>query len=374
MKVKNFSALMLILIFFAAVFAAVYYFILLPKFNQNKSVNVSSDALFGWKFPITKFPEVGPTSNQIAYSNIRDPGGIPSGLPVRLQIPVIGVDSAIEDALITSDGRMDVPAGATDVAWFALGPHPGQAGSAVIGGHFGINGNVSFVFYRLNDLKVGDKIYIVNDEGNTLAFQVRLIKSFDRNADATTVFTSDDGLAHLNLITCEGIWNQINGSYPQRLVVFTDSILSEGAAPTASIPSRSLSIGDRGADVVVLQTALEQRGFLIMPSGVAKGFFGGLTRIAVSKYQSSVGLPLVGVFGALTRAKLMPVTATIAVLPSLGIDNIAPTSPPNRATFFQIFIQLLKSLYATAVDGIITSCLLLAILFVAFKIISRLYR
>ena len=224
MKIKSLSTLVLILVFLAVVVVTVYYFILLPRFIHNKSVGISPDALFGWKFPVAKFPEAGPVSNQVAYSSVRDTGGTPSGLPVRLKIPVIGVDSTIEDALITSDGRMDVPAGAVDVAWFALGPHPGQTGSAVIGGHYGINGNVTYVFYKLSDVKVGDKIYIVNDKGETLAFQVRSIKSFDRDADATTVFTSTDGLAHLNLITCEGVWNQVNGTYPQRLVVFTDAI------------------------------------------------------------------------------------------------------------------------------------------------------
>lgn len=373
MKIKNLLALILIIVFFAVLSAAVYYFILLPKISQNRSSGISADNLFGWKFPVTKFPEVGPVSNQVAYSSIRDPGGIPAGLPVRLQIPIIGVNSAVEDALITKDGRMDVPAGSVNVAWFALGPHPGQRGSAVIGGHFGINGNVSFVFYRLNELKVGDKVYILNDKGDTLAFQVRSIKSFDRNADATTVFTSDDGLAHLNLITCEGIWNQVNGNYPQRLVVFADSIPSEGAAPVAVIPSRSLSIGSKGGDVIALQTALEQKGFLIMPSGVAKGTFGGLTRTAVSKYQTSVGLPSVGVFGPLTRTKLMPAITTVAVLPSAGTDDIIPSKSPDKVTFFQIFIQLLQSLYATLIDGIITTCLFVAIAFVLFKIVARLY-
>lgn len=130
--------------------------------------------------------------------------------------------SAIEDALITPDGRMDVPSGSVNVAWFSLGPHPGQPGSAVIGGHFGIKNGVPYVFYNLDKLKAGDMVYVVDDIGYVNAFVVRSISSFDRDADATTVFTSSDGLAHLNLVTCEGVWNQANDSYPQRLVVFTD--------------------------------------------------------------------------------------------------------------------------------------------------------
>jgi hypothetical protein len=48
---------------------------------------------------------------------------------------------------------MDVPAGSKNVALFSLGPHPGQVGSAVIGGHFGIKNDVPFVFYDLDKLK-----------------------------------------------------------------------------------------------------------------------------------------------------------------------------------------------------------------------------
>src|SRR6185369_3242697 len=110
-----------------------------------------------------------------AYSDIRDPGGLPRGLPVRLRIPIIGVDAAIEDAFITADGRMDVPEGSLNVAWFALGTRPGKVGSAVIGGHFGINQGVPFVFYNLDKLKVGEKIYILDDKDDTLAFMVRSI-------------------------------------------------------------------------------------------------------------------------------------------------------------------------------------------------------
>ena len=153
---------------------------------------------------------------------------------MRLRLPTIGVDSAIEDALITPEGRMDVPSGSVDVAWFALGPHPGEKGSAVIGGHYGIDNGIPYVFYNLNKVVAGDKVYIENDRGDTLAFIVRSIKTFDRDADATTVFTSEDGLAHLNIITCDGIWNQTNGTYPQRLVLFTDAMQAGGPELHAS--------------------------------------------------------------------------------------------------------------------------------------------
>ncbi len=362
MKISDPLRVLIIVVIFASIggFGAHFLF---TQFGHGQPMSKLPDKLFGWKYPTVKFPLVGTTSNQVVYSSIRDPGGIPQGLPVRLKIPVIGVDSAIEDALITPDGRMDVPSGSKNVAWFALGPHPGQAGSAVIGGHFGISNGLPFVFYKLDQLKISDKVYILNDQGDTLAFQVRYIKLFDRNADATTVFTSQDGLAHLNLITCEGIWNQVNGNYPQRRVVFMDAVASEGAAPASSIFQRNLSIGSQGADVVALQTFLEEKGFLAMPPTVAKGYFGKLTRSSVAKYQTSVGLNANGIFDSLTKGKLIP---EIAIKPALPATALEPTPELSKT---QTFVGLIKDLFGNFKDGLVTCLLIISIAFIIFKII-----
>jgi hypothetical protein len=67
--------------------------------------------------------------------------------------------------------------------------------------------------------------------------------------------------------------------------------------------SSNLTIGSRGADVVALQTFLESKGLITIPAGVAKGYFGALTRSAVSAYQAMKGItPTAGYFGAITRA------------------------------------------------------------------------
>lgn len=371
MKIKL-RILLLCAVFFVGIAGIGFYFFVLPK-----DTHAVPDKLFGWKYPVVGFPEVGPSENIIAYSDIRDPGGVPKGLPVRLKIPIIGVDSAIEDALITPDGRMDVPAGSKNVAWFSLGPHPGRVGSAVIGGHFGITDGAPFVFYNLDKLKEGDKIYVIDDGGDTIAFVVKSISLFDRNADATTVFTSHDGLAHLNLITCEGVWNQIDGNYPDRRVVFTDAIATEDImVPNAEAIStfyRSLSIGMRGTDVAALQTVLEEKEFLIMPRGVTKGFFGTLTRAAVKKYQISVGLPSVGIFDFSTRTKLISEFRDISVFPNAGTGSVPSSSILSKISpsIFQISIRFIDGLYGTAADGIVTSFLLISIIFVALKIIIR---
>lgn len=226
----------------------------------NESVLISApdnniDPSFGWKFPVSEFqPMTGRVRNMGAFSALRTKG-IPRGLPERLIIPKIGVNTAIEDAQITSDGRMDVPKGSINVAWFSLGPQPGQIGSAVIGGHFGIKDGIPFVFYNLDKLVPGDSIYIVDDYGNNIGFIVRSIELFDRNGDATSVFVSNDGLAHLNLITCEGEWNKVNGTYPERRVVFADLVAP--AANVSAVTSNANNVsklplfGDNGTPISI---------------------------------------------------------------------------------------------------------------------------
>jgi len=144
------------------------------------------------------------------------------GLPVSLKIPVISVDSVVIPVGFTSDGAMDVPKGPTEVAWFNLGPRPGERGSAVIAGHYGWKNNIPAVFDNLNKLRKGDKIFIEDEKGVVAAFIVREIRIYSKDEAAPDVFGSSDSKAHLNLITCTGDWNKEEKTRSERLVVFTD--------------------------------------------------------------------------------------------------------------------------------------------------------
>lgn len=143
-------------------------------------------------------------------------------LPVRLKIPSINVDAPVEYAGLTSDGAMDVPKGPVNVAWFNLGPRPGENGSAVIAGHYGWKNNIPAVFDNLHKLSKGDKISTEDEKGVTTVFVVREIQIYGKDEAAPDVFGSDDGKAHLNLITCAGVWNKAEKTRSERLVVFAD--------------------------------------------------------------------------------------------------------------------------------------------------------
>jgi sortase (surface protein transpeptidase) len=144
------------------------------------------------------------------------------GLPLRLRIPKISVDSSIVNVGILADGTMDVPKGPDGAAWYQLGPRPGEIGSAVIDGHSGWKDGIPAIFDYLYKLRKGDKINIEDNKGATISFIVSAIRNYDPSADATNIFTSKDNLSHLNLITCTGDWNDVTKSTNKRLVIFAD--------------------------------------------------------------------------------------------------------------------------------------------------------
>lgn len=144
------------------------------------------------------------------------------GLPVRLKIPVISLDSIVESVGFTSDGAMGIPKNQEDVAWFNLGQRPGEIGNAVIDGHYGWKSKKPSAFDGLYKLRIGDKIFVEDDQGAVVSFVVRESRRYDQSSNAPDVFVSKDDKSHLNLITCEGEWDKVSRTYPNRLVVFAD--------------------------------------------------------------------------------------------------------------------------------------------------------
>lgn len=184
--------------------------------------------LIGVSFPLLLAFFSSPSQDVIEIKDIKqnEPMSFPKevvvGLPIRLKIPKIKVDAIVEYVGIAPDGLMDTPKGPDNVAWYELGPHPGENGSAVMAGHYGWKDGKMAVFDKLNEMEIGDRVYVEDEKGVTTTFVVREIRNYDPMADATYIFSSNDGKAHLNLITCEGTWNKDQKSYSKRLVVFAD--------------------------------------------------------------------------------------------------------------------------------------------------------
>lgn len=142
------------------------------------------------------------------------------GLPVRLRIPRIGVDAAVEHVGLTEDGDMASPAAWENAGWYRNGPRPGEEGNAVIDGHLDSYTGTA-VFWDLRELRPGDEVEVEGDDGIIRVFRVTGSRSYAANDPSARVeiFGDADGV-RLNLITCEGAWS--TEGYSERLVVFTE--------------------------------------------------------------------------------------------------------------------------------------------------------
>ncbi len=144
--------------------------------------------------------------------------------PTTLKIESITVAAPIYPVGLTPEGDMDITEDPMQTAWYEPGPKPGEVGSAVIAGHYGWKNGVPSLFNELNTLKPGAEIKIVAEDDKELTFAVTHIENYSYKDDATEVFRSNDGKAHLNLITCQGEWNKGLSTYSERYVVFTELV------------------------------------------------------------------------------------------------------------------------------------------------------
>ena len=164
-------------------------------------------------------PTKAPPANIPPVTSGAAPGNV--GLPIRVLIPSIGVDAAVEQVGVTADGAMDTPADPWNTGWYAPGVKPGQTGNAAIAGHVDYHGIGPVVFWDLNKLAVGAEVLVVTDNGQTLRFVVRGSEYYtDANAPLLDIFGPANTI-DLNLITCGGTFDPATRHYDQRLVVFT---------------------------------------------------------------------------------------------------------------------------------------------------------
>jgi len=180
-------------------------------------------------YPITILPVNSQNiQNLVAVQSVESlqststPERVGPGLPTLLKIPEINVNSLIEHVGLVNGKAMGVPEKQENVAWFTSSQRPGENGNAVIAGHYGWKNKRSSAFDNLYKLRKGDRIFVEDEFAETTTFIVREIRRYSPDADATAVFSSDDGNSHLNLITCEGNWEEDSKSYSRRLVVFAD--------------------------------------------------------------------------------------------------------------------------------------------------------
>jgi LPXTG-site transpeptidase (sortase) family protein len=144
--------------------------------------------------------------------------------PVHLTIAKIAVDAPLDYVRLTPQGALDTPDSPANAGWYDGGSRPGEKGTAVIDGHFGWKDGIPAVFDQLHKLSPGDLIQVKDERGQMISFAVRELRTYQKDQADKEVFATNDDKVHLNLITCEGTWNEAQKSYTNRLVVFADKL------------------------------------------------------------------------------------------------------------------------------------------------------
>ncbi|MBO3096027.1 class F sortase [Cellulomonas dongxiuzhuiae] len=146
-----------------------------------------------------------------------------ASVPVRVEIPAIGVDSELMRLGLQDDGTMEVPPAGFPAGWYDGAPTPGELGPAVIAGHVDWTTGPG-VFYDLAQLAVGDEIRVGRADGTTPVFAVTAVQEHPKDEFPTAAVYGDIDHAGLRLITCGGDWDRSVRHYTANVVVFAELV------------------------------------------------------------------------------------------------------------------------------------------------------
>lgn len=154
--------------------------------------------------------------------------------PVSISIPSIRVQSRVGNVGLKPDGTVEVPSGAgyDNAAWYRHSPSPGSLGPAIMLGHVDSKERGPSVFYRLAQLRHGDRISIERDDGTVAIFTVDSIGRYPKKRFPTKTVYGDTDHAALRLVTCGGAFDSSTGSYVDNVVVFASLAQSTQGAGT----------------------------------------------------------------------------------------------------------------------------------------------
>ena len=164
-------------------------------------------------------------------------GEAPDATLGRMRIPIIGVDAALGQRLV-SGSQMQNPTGPSDVVWYdlslweGLGGAPGAGGNAVFSGHVDYRAGIPWanaryqgdgVFRNLTLLAPGDVIEI-EIGGQTLRYAVIWQRQVEANTNTAEILTADVPVDSITLITCGGDFDSTTRSYAERVVIRAERI------------------------------------------------------------------------------------------------------------------------------------------------------
>jgi len=149
------------------------------------------------------------------------PAGAPRDQPTQLSIPGLGVDAQVVPVGVDpATGEMQVPQVVDVVGWYRFGPGLGErAGSTVIAGHVDAADQGRGAFFRLRELRPGQRFTVAGGDGRVRGYRVVSREVYAKTKAPLSRVFARDGAPRLTLVTCGGSFDRSTRSYRDNIVV-----------------------------------------------------------------------------------------------------------------------------------------------------------
>jgi len=144
-------------------------------------------------------------------------------VPVRLRIPALHVDTALQRLDVQADGAVAVPSSPTVAGWYERGPRPGQPGPAVILGHVDSHTGPG-VFINLRYVRPGTDVLVDRADGSSVTFRVTGVSRVSKTRFPTDLVYAPTLDSTLRLVTCGGSFDRARGSYRDNVIAYADRV------------------------------------------------------------------------------------------------------------------------------------------------------
>jgi LPXTG-site transpeptidase (sortase) family protein len=183
-------------------------------------------------------PATDTTGDEIGVPGT-EPGPIPPP-PSRLVIPSLYIDAPIVAKGVSDGAIPEVPDRPDQVAWYppvpqypAFSSYPGHSSNAVFSGHVDWQTNagapIPGVFYRLREMKIGQPIEIVLEDGSKLQYKVTGNVATKYDDPEVNRVMEQTRREVITMITCGGSWVSSSrgpngGNYTHRIIVRAERV------------------------------------------------------------------------------------------------------------------------------------------------------
>lgn len=154
-------------------------------------------------------------------------------VPLLVHIPDIGVEADVIDLGLNPDRSLEVPQNYEETGWYTGASLPGEPGPSVIAGHVDSRTGPA-VFYELDQLEVGDVVFVDRSDGLTARYRVTRLTNVEKEEFPTSDVYGSTEDPTLRLITCGGSFDYDARSYTGNVVVYAEHL---GNVATAQDPT-----------------------------------------------------------------------------------------------------------------------------------------